>query len=200
MNHKFLIVKTYIYWAFLVGVTFFSIYPLCNWITSKRSDVLHIYFDNELLIPLVPEFIWVYLSLYVVFFLPPFFLSVLQLEKLGKEIILGTILSAVIYLLFPMTLGFERIVPEVQYKILFQNIFFLDLPYNMAPSLHIVYSGFILVSIFKVLISVLLKTLIVIWFVLICFSTLLVHQHHIIDIILGLIVVLLLNYIVKMGK
>ena len=179
--------KTYIYWAFWVGVAFFALYPSCNWLSSQRSDIHRLYFDKELSIPFVPEFIWAYISMYLLFFLPPFFLNTSQLRVLGKRIIVGTIISAVVFLLFPSRLGFERISPDGFYGEIFVRIFSIDLPYNMAPSLHIVYSSFILLSIYNAVKSKAIRLGAILWLTLISLSTLLVHQHHIVDIILALL-------------
>lgn len=192
--------KTYGYWAFWVGVAFFFVYPLCNWISSERSEVFHLYLSSELNIPLIPEFIWVYLSMYVLFFLPPLFLNVSELEVLGKRIITGTIISGIIFLLFPSQLGFQRVVPEGFYSDFFTQIFTLDLPYNMAPSLHIVYSGLILFSIYNTVKVKLIRLFLIIWLLLIVLSTLFVHQHHLIDIISAMIIIGMINQKINKGE
>lgn len=192
--------KTYAYWAFWVGVAFFAIYPTCNWISSQRSDIYKLYFEVELAIPFIPEFLWFYMSMYLLFFLPPFFLNVSELVVLGKRIILGTIISGVIFLLFPATLGFERIVPNGIYGELFSNIFTLDLPYNMAPSLHIVYSALILWGIYFSSSNKMVHLIALLWILLISLSTLLVHQHHIMDIVLAIMVILSVIFIIKEGE
>lgn len=185
--------KCYGYWAFWVGIAFFTIYPVCNWLSSKRDHVYHLYMQSELAIPLIPQFMWIYVSLYAIFILPPLFLKEQALSKLGKEIILGTLISGMIFLLFPSVLGFERVVPSAHYKELFETIFALDLPHNMAPSLHIVYSGAILLAIFQASKKKGIKVFVTLWLLLISLSTLFVHQHHLIDIVLGYILVILLN-------
>ena len=185
--------KTYGYWAFWVGVAFFSVYPSCNWITSQRTDAYRLYLDAELAIPFVPEFFWLYMSLYLLFLLPPFFLGVSQLVLLGKRIIAGTLLSGLVFLLFPSRLGFERIVPEGFYEGAFGNLFALDLPHNMAPSLHIVYSAFILLAIYASSQRGAVRLSVLLWLVLIALSTLMVHQHHLIDILSATAIVVLVN-------
>lgn len=197
-NYKKAIVwKTFLYWVFWISILFFTIYPLCNWFTSHRQSVFHIYHELELSIPLIPQFIWIYLSLYLVFILPPFFLHEKQLVKLGKELVLGTIISGIIFLIFPSVLGFERVAPDGYYKEIFQTIFMLDFPHNMVPSLHVVYSGFVLLSVYQASSKIWVRLSTSLWFSLICISTQFVHQHHISDVVLGIIIVLLLNHYVK---
>ena len=192
--------KIFGFWVFWISILFFTIYPLCNWLTSYRENLYHIYFESELAIPFIPQFVLIYLSLYLTFVLPPFFLHEGQLVKLGKELVIGTILSGVIFLIFPSVLGFERVIPEGAYQEYFKNIFLLDFPHNMVPSLHIVYSGFILLSVYQAVSLTWIKAFVSLWFFLICISTLLVHQHHIADVLLGSLIVLLLNYYIKEKK
>jgi len=192
--------KTYAYWAFWVGVAFFSVYPSCNWITSQRADVYRLYFDAELAIPFVPEFFWLYMSLYLLFLLPPFFLGVSQLVFLGKRIIAGTLISGLVFLLLPSRLGFERIVPEGFYGGVFGNLFALDLPHNMAPSLHIVYSAFILLAIYASSHRKVVRISVLLWIALIALSTLMVHQHHLIDIISATGIVVFVNFKLIKGE
>ena len=192
--------KTYGYWALLVGVAFFSVYPACNWLTSQRQEVYQLYFVAELSIPFIPAFYWVYMSLYALFLLPPFFMNVKQLETLGKRIILSTIISGLIFTIFPASLGFERVSPDGFYSELFSTLFMLDLPHNMAPSLHIVYSALILVGVSKSTNNSLIKTAVLLWLGLISISTLLVHQHHIVDIISAFALVWIVSKFLIKGK
>jgi membrane-associated phospholipid phosphatase len=151
----------------------------------------------ELAIPFWPQFIWLYLSMYILFLVPPFVLQEARLNKLGKEIALATIASGIVFLLFPSVLGFERVLPENHYAQIYAKIFSLDYPHNMVPSLHIVYSGLILLAIFQATSSVVFKAISLLWFVLIALSTLWVHQHHIADIVSGMIVVSFFNHYTK---
>lgn len=181
--------KTYGFWAFWVGIAFFSIYPTCNWLTSQRTHALGLYLDSELSIPFIPEFIWAYLSMYVLFLIPPFFLDVLQLKALGKQLLSGTLFSGLVFLILPARLGFGRMAPEDPfYGSLFQNIFAVDMPHNMVPSLHVVFSALILFALLDVSRAGLSKAIWWVWIALVLASTLLVHQHHLLDVIIGLVV------------
>jgi membrane-associated phospholipid phosphatase len=192
--------KTYGYWAFLVGIAFFSVYPTCNWLTAQREEVYQLYFITELSIPFIPEFYWLYISLYVLFLLPPFFMDTTQLKLLGKRIILATVISGLIFIIFPTSLGFERVSPDGFYAELFSTLFMIDLPHNMAPSLHIVYSTLILIGVSESTRNSLIKTAVLLWLGLISISTLLVHQHHIIDVISAFTLVWIVSKFLIKGK
>jgi membrane-associated phospholipid phosphatase len=186
---KTLVWKTYAIWATWVGITFMTIYPTCNWLTANRVTTYHLYIHAELGIPFIPGFFWVYMSLYLLFLMPPFFLNVEQLKRLGKQLILATLFSAIIFLLLPAELGFKRIIPKNEfYASLYSDMFHIDLPHNLVPSLHVIFSALILLSLLDAKGSTIQKTIWWGWLILICLSTLLVHQHHILDVSTGLLV------------
>ena len=193
--------KTYIFWAFWVGVAFFTVYPACNWLTSQRHQVYKLYFESELCVPFVPEFVWAYLSMFLLFILPPFFLGVSSLRLLGKQLVSATFFSGIIFLFLPAKLGFGRSAPEEPiYGSLFVNLFSVDMPYNMVPSLHVVFSALILFALSDISRTMLGKSAIWGWLILICISTLLVHQHHLLDLITGLVVACLIRGLLKIGE
>lgn len=193
--------QAYGYWAVAVGVTFFSIYPACNWFTSEHLQPFALYLKPELSIPFVPEFVWAYLSMYVLFMAPPFFFDVTRLNHLGKQLVLGTIFSGLAFLVIPAQLGFERVLPaDPFYGALFSNLFAIDLPHNMAPSLHVVFSALILLLLLDTSRKTTVRIIWWMWLVLICLSTLLVHQHHILDVIAGLAVAVYCRYRVHKGE
>lgn len=192
--------KTYGFWALWVGVAFFSVYPTCNWLSSQRTETYPLYIDLELTIPLVPEFFWLYMSMYVLFFLPPFFLNTDQLKRLGKQLIGATIVSGVIFLLIPTSLGFERVKPEDPfYSSLYEQLFSIDLPHNLVPSLHVIFSAIIVFAIVEGMNKKAAKVCTWVWLFLLCLSTLLVHQHHVLDVITGLLIAVLFRTYYNFG-
>jgi membrane-associated phospholipid phosphatase len=181
--------RTYAYWFFWISIVFFTVYPLCNWLTAKRGTTFSLYIESELSIPFIPEFVWAYLSLYLLFIIPPFFLKPARMDVLGKQLVAATIFCGVIFLLLPARLGFERTVPDDPfYRSVFANMFAVDLPHNMVPSLHVTFSSLILLSLYRAQQANLAKIIFGAWLVLICASTVLVHQHHLLDVVTGLLV------------
>ena len=181
--------RTYAYWFFWISIVFFTVYPLCNWLTAKRGTTFSLYIESELSIPFIPEFVWAYLSLYLLFIIPPFFLNPARMDVLGKQLVAATIFCGVIFLLLPARLGFERTVPDDPfYRSIFANMFAVDLPHNVVPSLHVTFSSLILLSLYRAQQADLAKITLGAWLVLICASTVLVHQHHLLDVVTGLLV------------
>lgn len=179
----------------LVGVTFFGIYPLSNWITSHRAEPRALFLTAELQLPLVPAFIWVYLSMYALFVLPPFFLGIGQLKRLANELIGATIAAGLIFLLVPARLGFPRVVPDSPtYQQLFTTLFSIDKPFNLVPSLHVVYSTIICASLAERA-SLWTKALLYSWLILLLSSTVLVHQHQVLDVATGAALAILARYL-----
>lgn len=191
MNKKIIV---YLKWAIWIGFVFFTVYPLTNWFTNLRETSFHLYFQQELKIPFIPQFIWFYFSMNLLLLLPPFFMSTNELEQLGKQLIFGTIISGLLFLLIPSELGFDRTTPEtVPYHQLFSEIFKIDYPHNLVPSLHVVFSTCIVLGLCKNLNSWSRRALIF-WLGAIMTSTLLVHQHHIIDVITGFALAIILRH------
>ncbi|MGA2253996.1 MAG: hypothetical protein ABSG53_04985 [Thermoguttaceae bacterium] len=181
--------STYGLWSAGAGISFFSVYPTMNWLTTMRSETYRVYFDWELSTPFVPHFIWAYLSMYVLFLAPPLFMEPAALRALGKQLIWATLASGLFFLLFPATLGFSRVTPADPLEAgIYRAIFAIDPPHNLVPSLHVVWSAAIALAVrdnadrwgrwfFSA------------WLGLIALASLLVHQHHIADVLVALALV-----------
>lgn len=169
----------------IVGIAFFTLYPLLNWLTSLRTHTLGLYWERELTIPFIPPFIWLYLSMYVIFLAPLLLLNSSAMKKITGELVIATLIAAIVFLIIPCHLGFTRLIPtEPFYAKMFTMIFQLDYPHNLVPSLHVVYSTSIVLAVTASAKKWLIKLAYGWLFLLMC-STLLMHQHHLIDVITG---------------
>jgi hypothetical protein len=181
--------RTYLFWSFWVGVAFFGVYPAMNWITSLRPAPLHLYVPIELKIPFIPQFIWAYLSMYVLFLIPPIFIPAANMPALGKQLIAGSLISAVMFLILPAELGFVRVVPtRAPYAAIYASVFGVDRPYNLVPSLHVIYSSAIVLACADFARPA-LRAALLFWLVVIVASTVFVHQHHLLDVAAALTIV-----------
>ncbi len=165
---------------------FFPIYGGINWLTSQRQGLLGLYLPAESAIPLVPAAIWVYLSMLLLFCLPLFTLPRERARSEALAAILGLVAAAIIWLLLPARLGFERVLP-VGYETLYGVIFALDAPHNLVPSLHVVFSTIAVLACGQNA-PRLARLGLWIWLTGIAASTLLTHQHHVLDVVTGLLV------------
>jgi membrane-associated phospholipid phosphatase len=186
--------KTFAIWASWVGVAFFSVYPVTNWLAESSARRYAFFLDAELAIPFVPQWVWFYLSLYALFALPPFFLDVVAMRRLGKALVSGTLLAGLCFVLFPAPIGYLRAVPEFEpYRTLFQSLFQVDAPFNTLPSLHVSCSAGILLALAERSRPP-RRVLWFSWLILIVCSTVLVHQHHLLDVATGLALALFLHF------
>jgi hypothetical protein len=183
------VLRTYLGWSFWVGVAFFAVYPTMNWLTSLRPAPWHLYFPAELAIPFVPMFIWPYLSMYLLFALPLVFIPAERMPPLGRQLIAGSLISAVCFLLLPAELGFVRQVPAgAPYAALYARVFRIDRPYNLVPSLHVIFSTAIGLACADFARPA-ARVAILAWLVVIVASTVLTHQHHLLDLATAFVIV-----------
>ena len=176
-------------WAAFLTFLFLAVYLGCNWITSQRTGLYRLWFDWELKIPFVSAMVWVYLSLFVTFFLPMFTLREAALNVLCKRLALAVVASGFLFLLLPAQLGFERPAEVPGQAAAFRLIYLFDLPHNLVPSLHVSWSALILGSL-RVVSPPWTRRLLEVWFLLLCAAAVLVHQHHLLDVLGGMLVAL----------
>lgn len=189
----------FILWGSCVGIVFFAIYPASNWLSSHRTGLWHLHLDSERSIPFVPQAVWLYLSMYLLFALPPFFVPPHEAARVGKQLIAGCVASGLMFLLFPASLGFDWVLPaDAPYRQIFQAIRDIDAPHNLVPSLHVVFSCVIALACASYARAP-FGSLLRIWLAAIVASTVLVHQHHLIDVLAALLLVGVLRWRWKFG-
>ena len=177
-------------WLVVLGPLFFVVYGWCNAVSARREHVGSFFFGWERHIPFVPWMIVPYLSIDL-FFAVSFFLcrDRAQLRTHAARIGLAIAVSAAVFLLFPLRYGWPRPAVGGFLGILFAPLNAMDLPYNLCPSLHIslrtilwrVYDG-------RLRRHLGWRLACGGWFFLIGVSTLLVYQHHVIDLLGGYVV------------
>lgn len=182
-------------WMVFLGFYFFVVYGACNWISSLKEGVPTFYFSWETAIPFVPLMIIPYMSIDL-FFAGSAFLckDKKELHTHLSRIVFAISLSAICFLLFPLRFGYGR--PEMSGWLakLFIPLNAHDLPFNLAPSLHITLR-WIIWSVYERHTKGHWRQALHIWFFLIAASTLLIYQHHVIDIIGGVTVAFLCFYL-----
>jgi membrane-associated phospholipid phosphatase len=169
----------------LAGGLFILVYGWCNHFTSTRTDVGVFMWQWERHIPFVREMVVPYWSLDL-FFCGAFFIctSKAELNLLTKRLIAVTLLSGACFLLFPLKMSLPRPEPSGWTAPLFHALYHNDMPYNLAPSLHISLRSLVWVF-YGAHLTGRLRQVTKIWFILIGLSTLLVWQHHVIDVATG---------------
>jgi membrane-associated phospholipid phosphatase len=179
--------RTYGRWAGLNLLVFGVLYPLVNWLTGARASTFGLYLDGERTIPFLPAWIWAYLSINLLFMLPPLFMRASDMPLLGKRMLVATLSGCLIFLLLPARLGFERVVPgDGLYRAVFGGLFQADGPHNLVPSLHVTYASLCILSFQAAAREWRTRAAWGLWLVTIMASTVLVHQHHLLDVVSGL--------------
>ncbi len=153
---------------------FLVTYTSTNRLSAVRTNPFRLYFDRELSIPFVPWMIWVYLSINLFLTLPLAVLNIAQIHRFARAVALATVAAALAHLLLPTQLGWTQ-----------PACFNLDLPHNLVPSLHVAYAVLAGALVWNGATARLLRIFSGAWLALLISSVLLVHQHHLLDVVTG---------------
>ncbi len=170
----------------LTGLVWFVlVYDGADFLTAHRSFRVRVYFDAELGIPFIPEAVIVYMSIYPLFLAAPFILRKRhEFLALAMTLNIAILIAGICFLLFPAQVAF----PPPRNLGMFPNLYRfadrLSLTYNLVPSLHVALST-ICIAVFAERSSIIWKILFWIWAVAIAISTLLIHKHHVLDVVTG---------------
>ncbi|EEF61879.1 phosphatase PAP2 family protein [Pedosphaera parvula] len=172
----------------LSGITllwFVIVYGGSDALTAHRTLRIRVHLDAELAIPFVPEMVVIYMSIYLLFLAVPFILRRCEeILALAMTLNLVVLVGGIGFLLFPAELAYA--VPKnIGYLPgMFRLADALNLTYNLMPSLHVALSV-VCIGAFALRIAGIGKVLLWSWAIAIAASTLLTHQHHLLDVLTG---------------
>ena len=178
--------RVYAGYFLVVGALFVVGYGGSNWLAAQRAAQLHLYLPAELAIPFIPAMIGPYLSINLLFALPLFRLGAEDLRLLGRQMIATTLIATAFFLSVPTALGFTRSTVASDLAPTYRLLYSLDYPYNCVPSLHVAYASQIVFAL-AARGSHRLRASLALWLCLIMVSTVLTHQHNILDLACGLL-------------
>lgn len=173
---------------------FALVYGGADRLTARRSFRLPVHLAAELRIPFVPWMTVFYMSLYLLFLLAPFILRTRrELRALVGAMAVAILASGIAFLLFPAELAFAPARAEDLgiWAGLYRVADGLNLTYNLLPSLHVVFAV-LCVSVFSARGPRTVRALLWLWALLIAASTVLIHQHHVLDAVAGWLLAILL--------
>jgi membrane-associated phospholipid phosphatase len=170
-----------------VTLWFVLIYGGADRLTAQRDFRVAVHFNAELKLPFVPEMVVCYMSIYLLFLSAPFILRTRQqLRALAITLAVVTFVGGICFLLLPAELAFLPPPDAGKWSTLVQFADWLNLEYNLLPSLHVALSV-VCVAAFTGHANTLGRIILWCWAVAISVSTLLTHQHHLADVITGFI-------------
>lgn len=186
-------------WLLLLGPLFFITYGQVNQFTAARQDVGSLAFDWEQAIPFVPWTIVPYWSIDILYGLSLFICTSQQeLTRHAYRLVTASLIACSAFLLFPLRFTFARPATSGVYGWLFQQLEQVDLPYNQAPSLHIILAWLLWLR-FRQHLNGAVKPLVGSWFLLIAISVLTTWQHHVIDVASGIVTAIMISYAIPMA-
>ncbi len=164
-------------------VLFVAVYFSTNSLAAHSARSITLSFDWDRSFPLIPAFIYPYLSIFFVIFIPLFLLENGQLHRLSWQINSSIVASGLIFLLCPTQVPFERVLQ--QQGLMLNLLWYLDLPHNAFPSLHVSLS-FLCYEALREKLSTPWRWILALWIIMVLLSVLFTHQHTTIDIVGGL--------------
>ncbi len=181
-------VKAYARFLVCFCLLFFPVYGGAGYWAAHHAPRLYaLYLPWERAIPLVPWMIWPYLSLYVLFVLPLLVLTPEQLKVLSRQSTVCLLLAGAAFVLVPGRNGYAPEALAGFYGHMYQVLHVVDAPSNLVPSLHVVFSALILWACAEQAHCRRATPIFAIWLLVLCASTLLTHQHHLLDVVSGLL-------------
>ena len=171
----------------VVAAIFYASYGATNALASARANVPEIYFAWERALPFWAWSIVPYWSLNLLYALG-FFLcrDAGELARYVTQLLVAQMIATLFFIAFPLQMSWEKPVVSGLSGFLFSSLAAFDLPFNQAPSLHIILCVVVGAFYLRKARSVWLKAALVAWFTLIGLSVLTTYQHHFIDIPTGL--------------
>ncbi|HEX8374138.1 MAG TPA: phosphatase PAP2/dual specificity phosphatase family protein [Geminicoccaceae bacterium] len=161
---------------------FLVVYTLCNELAARRTDVGTWVYAWERHIPFVPWMVWPYLSIDLFFVAAPFLCGDRrELRNLTRRMVAATLIAGAFFLLMPLRFAFDRPPVDGFTGAVFDAFRGMDKPFNLFPSLHIAFRT-ILAELYWRHTRGPLRWALAAWFSAVGLSTLLVWQHHVIDV------------------
>lgn len=184
--------RAYLKFMGMFYLFFFPVYFGAGHIAAVSHDTFRLYWSWEQDIPLVPWMIWPYLSLFSLFLLPLIHLNPGQISALSRQSTTTLVLAGIIFLALPTQSGYPPGIVEGLHQPIFGLIARVDTPHNLVPSLHVAFSALILLGCAQRT-SPGMAWAYRLWLLPLCLSTLLVHQHHLVDVLSGLAIATLMR-------
>lgn len=173
------------WFLFMLGY-FTAGYLAINWISSQRSFYIDLATPIDRAIPFVPIFIFGYILVYLSIVLAYFTIDDMRdWRSTVVSFLLATSLAYVIFLSFPVRMDLR---PEITFlpgtvASITRFYYFIDLPYNCFPSLHVTYPAIATIMLWQT--HKRMRWVMLAMTITVAVSVVLVKQHYIADVLAG---------------
>lgn len=172
---------------------FVFVYAGADYLASLHSYRVPLYFQWELGLPFVPAMVLVYNSLHLAYSIAPFILRTRpEMNALAMVWVLITGMGGVVFLITPFEVGYAE--PSESALGPWRTMYHLaddaNLTFNAFPSLHVAWS-IVCVDVYAKRARQHGKLLLWLWGVAMMLSTVLLHQHHVADVVGGFLLAIL---------
>jgi len=186
--------KHYLALCAAVAIEFVTVFVGADFVTAHRAERLHAFLPFELSIPLVPSMVIAYMSIFLVWIPAPFLLHERrQVNRLAIALALVILIAGMGFLVFPAELGFPPMADDLarldpssasRWGPWLRLADLLNLDYDLIPSLHI--AMFVTTAAaYACQTGRVGRVVLALWSAAVVASTVLTHQHHLIDAIAG---------------
>lgn len=173
--------------SLVVGAWGALVYGGTDWIIAQHAYRVRVHLDAELATPFVPASVLGYMAMYPLFWAAPFVLHTgRELRVLAATLCVVIGVAGVCFLLLPAEPAFPPTPDCGPWDGLVRLAKQIALTYNLVPSLHVTLSV-VCVAVYSLYAGALGRTVLWLWAAVIAISTLLLHQHYIIDVVTGLL-------------
>ncbi len=174
--------------AAALSVWWALVYYGADWLAECRTVRVRVHFDAELQLPLIPVFLPIYRSLEWLFVLGPFVLRTrAEVRALVWALFLIINVCAVLFVLLPAQAAYPPATLDQFWTAALAFNHRIVGQHNLLPSLHVALSTATLAA-YGTRRGVLGRSLLTLWGGLIALSTLFVHEHHVLDVLTGLLI------------
>ncbi|PXX39733.1 phosphatase PAP2 family protein [Undibacterium pigrum] len=170
-------------------LTFALCYLTANALAQHLGVKRHAVLPFEAGIPFLQWMILPYLSSGLFFCLAFFMVSSQdQLRLLSQRLLLATVLAAFVFVLYPLQFSWPRpAISSAWCAYLYDYLAMMDKPYNQLPSLHVTYCVLFWTALREHVRPAPLRIALAAWLLLTAISTLFTYQHHLLDVLAGLL-------------
>lgn len=177
-------------YGFAFLIYFYIFYGTASVLVDYTTWRYSVAFNWEKDIPFIPNAAWIYSSLSVLLVLCLFKIrDQEQVRQLFKILCLQVAIACLFFILFPIEKTFPSRYAQNDLPLIFLFADIINLKNNDFPSLHVCLAYTVVIFSLKTQ-SHLISLICYGWATLIAISTLLIHEHHFLDVIGGILLAL----------